>query len=151
MAYEFLIPPTEDGWLSFVSQMTDIRDGSDNTLKVKVTSTGKRSLSQNAFQHVIYQEISKYLISKGRSEWTPEFTKKNLKNKFLGWVDDEFIDVKTGCKSVQSVLRSTSKLDKGESFHFTTAILDWAESIGCFIKIPESCEYRQLQEQQNGQ
>ncbi len=118
-------------------------------LKYKITDCGKRSLSQNAFQHIIYQEISKYLISKGRTDWTPEYTKENMKNAFLGWKDKEYIDVKTGKRSVRSVLRKTSTLDKGDSFRFTTDLIGFSESIGLMIKIPESSDYMKFKNEQN--
>lgn len=108
-----------------------------------------RSLSQNAFQHVIYGEVSKYLIRHGRKEWNPEFVKKQLKNKFLGWVQTEFVDVLSGEVSIKEELKSTADLDTGESYHYTTQILEWASSIGCYINVPADCEYRTIQEHQN--
>lgn len=108
----------------------------------------KRSLSQNAFQHVIYDEVSKYLIRHGRKDWTPEYTKIQLKNKFLGWERREFVDVMTGEITVREVLRSTAGLDTGQAYHYTTQLLEWAEWIGCPVRIPAVCEYRTLMEQQ---
>lgn len=123
---------------------------SDKKYRVKIVEwREKRSLSQNSLQHVIYGEVSKYLIGKGRTEWTPEKVKENLKNKFLGWQNNEFIDVETGEVINMSVLVPTSKLDKGESFNYTTQIIEWSESIGCEIKIPATCEYRSLMDLQN--
>ncbi len=119
------------------------------TLRIDVKKwREQRSLSQNAFQHVIYGEISRYLISKGRSDWTSEKVKEALKNQFLGWVDEEFTDLITGEITVRQVLRSSSKLDKGDAYQFTTEVLCWAESIGLTIKIPVTCEhYKQMAEQ----
>lgn len=108
-----------------------------------------RSLSQNALQHVIYDDLSKYLISRGRTDCTPEWIKDMLKSKFLGWVDREFTDITSGEKAIHQVLRSTAALDKGESYTYTTAILEWASSIGCEIKLPAKCEYRELMDKQN--
>jgi hypothetical protein len=109
----------------------------------------KRSISQNSLQHVIYSDISKYLISKGRIEWTEKKVKESLKSKFLGWEQREIIDVVTGEITVKEMLRESSKLDVGEAFHYTTQIIEWAESIGCEIKIPAKCEYREIMERQN--
>ena len=109
----------------------------------------KRSISQNSLQHVIYNEISKYLISKGRIEWTEKKVKESLKSKFLGWEQREIIDVVTGEITVKEMLRESSKLDVGEAFHYTTQVIEWAESIGCEIKIPAKCEYREIMERQN--
>ena len=109
----------------------------------------KRSISQNSLQHVIYSDISKYLISKGRIEWTEKKVKESLKSKFLGWEQREIIDVVTGEITVKEMLRESSKLDVGEAFHYTTQIIEWAESIGCGIKIPAKCEYREIMERQS--
>ena len=109
----------------------------------------KRSLSQNAFQHVIYQEISKYLINNGRPDWCEKTVKRNMKNKYLGWVKEEFVDVITGEITIKEELKETSKLDVGDSFEYTTNLLAWCGGMGIYIKIPEQCEYRELQEKQN--
>ena len=121
----------------------------NQTLRVNVKVwREKRSLNQNAFQHVCYKEISKYLISKGRKDWTPSKTKDALKNQFLGWLEQEFTDLITGEITVKQALRESSKLDKGDAYQYTTQILDWSESIGLTIKIPVTCEhYKQMAEQ----
>ena len=148
MAFEKLV--TSPDWLHEISSyVCDHFDNGGGALKIKITNSGKRSLSQNAFQHVCYQEISQYLISKGRTEWTPDFVKKNLKNKFLGWTQEPFVDIKTGERREIWTLRHTSKLDKGEAMNYITQILEWAESIGCHIRIPEDCEYMDLIKGQN--
>lgn len=121
---------------------------SGGTARIKVTNSKKRSLALNAFQHVIYKKISDYLISKGRDDWSPGFTKKNLKNKFLGWEETKYIDIATGEEIIKSELKKTSELNPGDSYQYTTMILAWADSIGCFIEIPVSCEYRELMERQ---
>lgn len=135
----------------FIQELTKMLTENPNkafrvTIKVWRES---RSLSQNAFQHIIYSGISKYLISKGRKDWTPAYTKEQMKNNFLGWRKKEFTNVLTGEVEINKVLIPTSSLDVGESFNYTTSLLDWAQSIGCNIKIPEKCDYRDLQEKQN--
>ncbi|AUR86969.1 hypothetical protein NVP1091O_66 [Vibrio phage 1.091.O._10N.286.52.B12] len=148
MAFEKLVTSVDD--LHEVSGYAhDHFEQGGGTLKVKITNSGKRSLSQNSFQHVCYQEISKYLVAKGRNEWTPEFVKKNLKNKMLGWKTEAFVDVRTGERRDIWTLKSSSKLDKGEAMNYITEILDWAESIGCHIKVPEDSEYMKLMQSQN--
>ncbi len=148
MAFEKLVTSVDD--LHEISGYThDHFEQGGGALKVKITNSGKRSLSQNSFQHICYQEISKYLIVKGRNEWTPEFVKKNLKNKFLGWKTETFVDVKTGERRDIWTLKSSSKLDKGEAMNYITQVLDWAESIGCHIKIPEDSEYMKAMQSQN--
>lgn len=109
----------------------------------------KRKLSQNGLQHVIYDEISEYLIRKGRTDWTPKYTKNQMKNNFLGWITEDFTNVLTGEVTTRQVLKKTSDLDTGEAYDYTTRLIDWAHNIGCEIKIPEKCEYRELQDLQN--
>ena len=101
----------------------------------------------NAFQHVIYQTISTFLISHGKVECTPEWVKRALKNKYLGWTKEEFIDF-DGVVTVHEVLRHTSELDSGEAYHFTSQLLGFSDSIGCEIKIPARCEYREMADSQ---
>ncbi len=108
-----------------------------------------RSLSQNAFQHVIYAEVSRYLISRGRTDCDEQWVKDMLKNKYLGWVDREFVDVVTGEVTKHECLRETSKLDVGEAVHYTDQILMWCADIGCEIKIPTMCDYRLYKESQD--
>lgn len=148
MAFEKLVTSVDD--LHEISGYAhDHFEQGGGALKVRITNSGKRSLSQNSFQHVCYQEISKYLAAKGRNEWTPEFVKKNLKNKLIGWQSETFVDVKTGERRDIWTLKSSSKLDKGEAMNYITQILDWAESIGCHIKIPEDSEYMKAMQSQN--
>ena len=109
-----------------------------------------RSISQNALSHSIYSEVSKYLISKGRTDCSPDWIKKMLKNKLLGWDVETFTDILTGAKTQREVLRHTSQLTKGEMMDYLTQIIEWAESIGCEIRIPVNSEYMKLMESQNG-
>ena len=109
----------------------------------------KRSLSQNALQHVIYSEISKFLIKNGRKDWTDKKVKFEMKNNFLGWIDTECTNVFTGKVVIRETLKETSSLDVGDSFYYTTCLLDWCVGMGINIKIPEQCEYRELQDKQN--
>ena len=119
-------------------------------LNITHSKLGNRSLSQNALQHSIYGEISKYLISKGRSDCNAKWIKDMLKSKFLGWIEESFTDIVTGEKFTKEVMRKTSDLDSGEAYHYTTQIIDWAESIGCTIKIPANSVYMKLMDEQNG-
>ncbi|MFK5949872.1 MAG: DUF5777 family beta-barrel protein [Methylococcales bacterium] len=59
------------------------------------------------------------------------------------------VDIETGVVSTHKELKKTSDLDVGESCDYTTKVLDWAQSIGCEIKIPVKCDYRNYLEKQN--
>ena len=128
--------------------LTALNEGKTLRVDIKIWKN-KRSINQNAFQHIIYQEISKYLIAGGAYNWGAERVKFELKNQFLGWEERERVDLITGEASKVSVLRETAKLDKGDSYHYTTEIIDWAQSIGCTIKIPVSSDYYKYTQEQN--
>lgn len=120
---------------------------SGSVAKIVVTKKGaKRSLSQNALQHSIYGELSRFLIERGRKDCSPEWIKKMLKNKYLGWAQDSFTDVLTGEVTHREVLRSSSSLEVGEATIYTTQILEFADTIGCEIRIPAKCDYRDMME-----
>ena len=119
-------------------------------LNISYSTAGNRTISQNKLQHSVYAELSRYLIAKGRTDCTAKWMKQMLKNKFLGWVSESFTDISTGEKFTKEVLRHTADLDKGEAGHYTTQIIEWAESIGCQIKIPANSCHMKFLEQQNG-
>lgn len=101
----------------------------------------KRSLSQNSTFHGWTGEISKFLIEKGKKDWTPEFTKSSLKHTFLGYEDKIRTDMVTGVQRVTSELKKTSDLDTGEMYYFMQQVESWATNIGCMVTIPNSGEY----------
>lgn len=108
-----------------------------------------RSIPLNSFQHVIYGELSRYLIKRGRGDFTPEYAKMTLKNWFLGWEDMEVTDLSNGKPKIVSVLRETSKLDRGEAHRYTEQIIEWCESVGLTIKIPINSDYFKFCNEQN--
>ena len=107
----------------------------------------KRSLSQNSTFHLWCSEISKYLC-KNNANYTPETVKEMLKHTFLGYEVVDMVDVTTQLTERVRTLRKTSKLDKGEMFHFMEQVERWAVGINCFVTIPDNSEYMKLKEQQ---
>ncbi|EOW6409873.1 YbcN family protein [Cronobacter sakazakii] len=107
-----------------------------------------RSLSQNALAHMWFDEISAYLIKRGKSFATPEWVKDALKHSYLGYEEREMTDVITSEKTTIRSLRHTSDLDTGEMHFFLTQVEGWALNIGCRLTIPEDSEYAQLRAKQ---
>ncbi|ELQ6039748.1 YbcN family protein [Cronobacter sakazakii] len=107
-----------------------------------------RSLSQNALAHMWFDEISAYLIKRGKSFATPEWVKDALKHSYLGYEEREMTDAITGEKTTIRSLRHTSDLDTGEMHFFLTQVEGWALNIGCGLTIPEDSEYAQLRAKQ---
>lgn len=110
----------------------------------------KRSLSQNALSHVWYEQLSEYLIRRGKTIATKEWVKDAMKHTYLGYEQREMVDVVTGEKTTISSLRHTSDLDTGEMHFFLTQVEGWALNIGCKLTVPADSEYMNLKEKQNG-
>ncbi|HEK2869584.1 TPA: YbcN family protein [Proteus mirabilis] len=108
----------------------------------------KRSLSQNATFHMWCTEISKYLCN-NNANYTPETVKEMLKHTFLGYEVVDMVDVTTQLTERVRTLRKTSNLDTGEMFHFMEQVERWAVGIGCFVTIPDNCEYMKLKREQD--
>ena len=64
-----------------------------------------------------------------------------MKNNFIGWEVTECTNVHTGEITTKETLIATSSLDVGEAGDYITKLLDFAQSIGCTIKIPAQCDY----------
>jgi NinB protein. len=101
----------------------------------------KRSLSQNATFHMWCGELSDYLTKRGRTQATPEFCKDLLKYTFLGFETKTFTDAITGEQQDVQQLRHTRDLKSADMFDFMTRVQAWAIDIGCFLTVPENCEF----------
>ncbi|QXA73932.1 YbcN family protein [Klebsiella aerogenes] len=108
-----------------------------------------RSLSQNNLSHAWYEQISKYLVSRGKAFASPEWVKDALKHTYLGYEQREMTDVITGEKITVSSLRHTSDLDTGDMFDYMSKVQAWAAEIGCLVSVPADSEYQQLRERQD--
>lgn len=108
----------------------------------------KRSLSQNNLSHMWYEEISEYLVARGKSFATREWVKDAMKHTYLGYESKEMVDVISGEVTIVQTLRHTSDLETGEMYIFLCKVEAWAMNIGCHLTIPQSCEYQLLREKQ---
>lgn len=105
--------------------------------------TNPRTTSQNALFHLWCNEASKQFTKRGKKNCTPENIKLLLKSHLLGHED-----IQIGSKTLQNVLKSTKKLDKGEFQHFMEQCEEWLISQGVALTIPADSEYMKLREAQ---
>jgi len=98
----------------------------------------KRSLSQNALFHLWCKEMAESFSKRG-GDVDREQMKELLKYKFLG-TEDRVI----GKTTIPNQLRSTSKLDKGEMFHFMEKIQAWGFDHGVNLTCPADSEFMKL-------
>lgn len=110
----------------------------------------KRSLNQNNLFHEWCNVLSRYLISRGRYDWTFDKTKYNLKATFLGCNEVEQVNMKTGHKSVTYEPKHTSDLSVGDMHFFMDQVYQWClMELGLALPIPEDSEYKNLRDSQN--
>ncbi|WP_237388402.1 hypothetical protein [Xenorhabdus sp. Sc-CR9] len=110
----------------------------------------KRSLPQNNLSHKWYDEISKYLIKRGRTWMMPEKVKFDLKATYLGFEEVEYTDFVTGKKYTKEQLRQTSKLNTGDMHYYMSQIEAWCAQFGLTLTTPHDSEYMTLKRSQDG-
>lgn len=141
MAYEQLITSPE-GLHEVSGYVCDHFDNGGGPLKFKITSSGKRSLSQNALMWMWLTEIAQQTKQKGYGDYSSEDMHEYFKAKFC--VDKSLTIGKT---TIQ--VKSTKKLDKGEMTFYMNQIHQWAVNAGFRLSMPEDSEYYQAMQQQN--
>lgn len=105
-----------------------------------------RSLSQNALFHIWARELAVYFVGRGSNPetTTEENMKLYCKQQFLG-----FEDIIVGKTVIPAQLRKTSKLDKGEMYHFMDKIYHWGIEVGCVLSLPDDSEFVKLRNETN--
>lgn len=121
-------------------------------VSVQLKSSTKRSLSQNNMSWKWYDEISKWLLSKGDqySYATPQWVHDAMCHTFLGYEDVVMVDVVTKERTTTSRLKGTSGLDVGQFKLYLDLVYAWCLEKGLMLTIPEDCEYQKLTKQENG-
>ena len=103
---------------------------------------GSRSLSQNALYWMWLGQITDYLNIRKGTDFTTDELHLRLKHDFLGYTEKKTI----GSAEISEQLKSTTKLTKGEMFHYMQQIDQWAAGIGLLLTRPDDCVYQTLYE-----
>lgn len=122
----------------------------EGPVQVKLSGKKARSLSQNSLSWLWYNEISRWLISKGKDFATAQWVHDAMCHTFLGHEDVMDTDVITGVSTRRSALRGTSGLDVGEFKLYLDMVYHWALNYGLLLTIPEECEYDRLRKEELG-
>ena len=77
-------------------------------------------------------------------QWSKDDMHDLMRHKFLGYESKTI-----GKTELKDILRSTTKLDKGEMHHYMTQIDVWGTEVGVYLPHPEDSEYMKLMERQN--
>ena len=141
MAFEKLVTSVDD--LHEISGYAhDHFEQGGGALKVRITSSGKRSLSQNALMWKWLTEIAEQTKQKGYGDYDSEDMHEYFKDKFC--IDKPLTIGKTIIQ-----VKSTKKLDKGEMTFYMSQIHQWAVNAGFSLSMPEDSEYMKLMQSQN--
>lgn len=141
MSFEKLVTSVDD--LHEISGYAhDHFEQGGGALKVKITNSGKRSLSQNALMWKWLTEIAQQTKQKGYGVYSSEDMHEYFKNKFC--VDKALTIGKT---TIQ--VKSTKKLDKGDMTFYMNQIHQWSVNAGFRLSMPEDSEYMKLMQSQN--
>ena len=95
-------------------------------------------------------QLSKFLITGGRTDCSPDFCHDLLCNTFLGCETKIITNANTGEKTEVTHIIGTSKLKKGDFTHFLDQIYNKCLEWGLTLTIPVDCEFQRLMEQQIG-
>ncbi len=144
MASEFILHKTEASWLATIASLYDLHEEAGGDLKLVVTNTSKRSLSQNSLYWKWLGEVSSQLKVRIKQSHDTDTLHEYMKLQFCPCKE-----VMIGSNSKPISIRSTKRLSKGEMHHYLTLIEQWAVERGFALTIPGDCEYVQLREVQN--
>lgn len=101
-----------------------------------------RSLDQNALFHVWIRQMVKYFKTK-----MPELDEQEMKDvcklKFLGTETR-----KAGKITLENQLKETSKLKKGEMYHFMEQVYHWCLDLGLQLDTPADSEFMRIRKSQ---
>jgi len=103
---------------------------------------GKRSLDQNALFHVWIREMVAH-FKPARPELDEEEMKSIVKYRFLGTES-----IKAGKIMIENQLRHTSKLKRGEMYHFMEQVNQWCLDLGLSLTVPDDSEFMQIRRSQ---
>lgn len=106
---------------------------------------GGRSLEQNALYWVWTQEIADKINKHNGTDFSRDEVHTKMKAMFLGYTDPQQI----GSTTITPQLRSTSKLTKGEMFHYMRQVETWAIENGIALSHPEDNEYYRTKAKQD--
>ena len=103
---------------------------------------GKRSLDQNSLFHVWIREMVAH-FKPARPELDEEEMKSIVKYRFLGTES-----IKAGKIMIENQLRHTSKLKRGEMYHFMEQVNQWCLDLGLNLTVPDDSEFMQIRRSQ---
>ncbi|AUR90517.1 hypothetical protein NVP1144O_69 [Vibrio phage 1.144.O._10N.286.45.B3] len=141
MAFEKIVTNT-NGLHEISGYAHDHFEQGGGALKVRITNSGKRSLSQNNLYWRWLTEIAQQTKEKGYGDYDSEDMHEYYKDRYC---PDKSLTI--GKTTIQ--VKSTKKLDKGEMTFYMNQIHQWAVNAGFRLSMPEDSEYMKAMQSQN--
>ena len=114
-------------------------------IKLEWSAGSNRSISQNGLYWMWMGQLAESFNSRSKdANFSKDDMHDLMRHKFLGYESKTI-----GKTELKDILRSTTKLLKGEMHHYMTQVDVWASEVGVFLQHPEDSEYMKLQERQN--
>lgn len=114
-------------------------------IKLEWSAGSNRSISQNGLYWMWMGQLAESFNARSKDgQWSKDDMHDLMRHKFLGYESKTI-----GKTELKDILRSTTKLQKGEMHHYMTQIDAWAVDVGVFLTHPEDSEYMKLMERQN--
>ena len=98
---------------------------------------GSRSLSQNALYWEWITCITDFINQKNKTDFKIDEIHMRMKHDFLGYTSE----TKIGSSTIPPQLKSTTKLTKGEMFHYMLQIEAYWVGLGLLLPRPEDSVY----------
>lgn len=98
---------------------------------------GSRSLSQNALYWQWITEITSFINEKNGADFTIDEIHMRMKHDFLGYTAEKQV----GSSTIPPQLKSTTKLTKGEMFHYMLQLESHWAQFGLLLTRPEDSVY----------
>ena len=113
-------------------------------IKLEWSAGSNRSISQNGLYWMWMGQLAESFNARSKDgQWSKDDMHDLMRHKFLGYESKTI-----GKTELKDILRSTTKLQKGEMHHYMTQIDAWAVEVGVFLTHPEDSEYMKLMERQ---
>ena len=113
-------------------------------IKLEWSAGSNRSISQNGLYWMWMGQLAESFNARSKDgQWSKDDMHDLMRHKFLGYESKTI-----GKTELKDILRSTTKLLKGEMHQYMTQIDAWAVDVGVFLTHPEDSEYMKLMDRQ---
>lgn len=134
-------------FISIGQQLIRLPESIESHRRIIKPGKEKRRLSQNVLSHVLKEQLSEYLIRRGKAIATKELVKNTIGHTCACYEQGEIVGVISGEKIIINSLRPPG-IVTGD-MHFLTHVEGRPLNIGCKLTVPGDSENQKLEGKQN--